>query len=94
MNQQVRKHRFNVDVAATVIWVMFAAVVCYAIGVWLAVAVVEHDHSFAVFFGGVYRLAAVLSVVIASTIVLAVAMVLRIADRKSRFSLPSAPRRA
>jgi hypothetical protein len=94
MKQQVRKHQFNLDAAAMVVWMMFAAVVCYAASVWLAVALIEHDHAFAVFSGDVYLFAAALSAVIACTIGITVSMIPRDAGRRSRFRVAVGAARA
>lgn len=88
MKQQDAKHLFNVNTATLVVWGMFAAVVCYATGVWMAVAVIERSNAFAGFRSGVYSFAAVLSAIIAGAIGLA-AIMLRDTGRKSRLTMTS-----
>ena len=60
--------------AAIVIWMLFAAVVSYATGVWLAVALIENGRAFAGFSDDVYGFAAALTLVIAGIAAAAVSM--------------------
>ena len=90
MRSHDSRHLFNVNTASLVVWGMFAAVVCYATGVWMAIAVIERSNAFAGFRSGVYSFAAVLSAIIAGAIGLA-AIMLRDSGRKSRLTMTSNP---